>query len=235
MTGSATVTDAETTETVHQGMAARALLPEQHVVDAGYVSAAHIVAARDEHHVDLLGPVGVDTHHSDLDGEHFAQSAFRVDWQAKTVTCPNGKASASWSAQRKSNGTPVTRVHFTGRDCAACPARTKCTTAVNGKWGRSLTLLPAAQQQVLETRRREQLTEAWQQRYRIRAGVEAAISQTTRRTGIRRTRYTGADKTHLGHLFAATAVNIVRIDAWLTETPLGGTRTSHLAQLDLAS
>src|SRR5262249_31353140 len=109
------------------------------------------------------------------------------------------------------------------------------TTAVNGKWGRSLTLLPADQQQVLETRRREQITELWQQRYRIRAGVEATISQTTRRTGIRRTRYASVDKTHLGHLFAATAINIIRIDAWLTDTPLGRTRTSHLARLDLAS
>ncbi|MFH9963772.1 hypothetical protein ACH4PR_20695 [Streptomyces mirabilis] len=41
-------------------------------------------------------------------------------------------------------------------------------------------------------------------------------------------------KTHLGHIFAATAINIIRLDAWLTATPLGKTRTSHLAQLDLA-
>ena len=103
------------------------------------------------------------------------------------------------------------RCRLCHRDCAACPVRGKCTTAVNGKWGRGLTLLPADQQRVLETRRREQVTELWQQRYRIRAGVEATISQTTRRTGIRRTRFTGVDKTHLGHLFAATAVNIIRI------------------------
>ncbi|TYC13418.1 hypothetical protein FXF52_39955 [Micromonospora sp. MP36] len=106
----------------------------------------------------------MDTHQ----GEQFPQNAFRFDWQAKTAICPHGKASASWSAQRKSNGTPVTRVHFAPRDCASCPARSKCTTAVNGKWGRSLTLLPADQQQVLETRRREQATEPWQQRYRDR-------------------------------------------------------------------
>ncbi|MEU8265517.1 transposase, partial [Micromonospora sp. NPDC048999] len=229
-TTDATINDTEMTEAVHQGLAARRLLPDEHVVDAGYVTAAHIVAAR-ERNVDLLGPVGLDTHQ----GEHFPQNAFRIDWQAKTVTCPDGKASASWSGQRKSNGTPVTRVHFAARDCASCPARAKCTTAANGKWGRSLTLLPADQQQVLETRRREQTTELWQQRYHIRAGVEATISQTVRRTGIRRTRYTGKDKTHLGHLFAAAAVNIIRIDAWLTGTPFGRTRTSHLARLELAT
>jgi transposase len=229
-TTDATVTDTEMTETLHQGLAGRRLLPEQHVVDAGYVTAAHIVTARDEHHIDLLGPVGLDIHKE----EHFPHSDFRIDWQAKTVTCPNGKASASWSAQRKSSGTPVTRVHFAARDCAACPLRAKCTTAVNGKWGRSLTLLPADQQQVLETRRREQVTKPWQQQYDIRAGVEATISQTVRRTGIRQTRYTGMGKTHLGHLFSATAINIIRIDAWLTGTALGRSRTSHLARLDFA-
>ncbi|WP_406191450.1 hypothetical protein OG331_48630 [Streptomyces sp. NBC_01017] len=52
-----------------------------------------------------------------------------------------------------------------------------------------------------------------------------------RRTRIRRTRYTGLPKTHLGHVFGATAINVIRLDAWLTETPLGETRTSHLADL----
>ena len=227
LTTDATVTG---TETIHQNMAGRHLVPGEHVVDAGYVTAAHIVTARDEHGIDLLGPVGLDTHQ----GERFPQNAFHVDWQAKTVTCPQGKTSISWSAQRKSSGTDLARVHFAAADCIGCPVRAKCTTAaVNSKWGRSLTLLPAAQQQVLETRRAEQVTEPWQQRYHIRAGVEATISQVVRHTGIRRSRYAGSDKTHLGHLLAATAANIIRIDAWLTHTPLGRTRISHLAQLDL--
>ncbi|MFJ9843506.1 transposase [Kitasatospora sp. NPDC101155] len=80
-----------------------------------------------------------------------------------------------------------------------------------------------------------QLTDQWQQRYNTRAGVEGTISQAVRRTGIRRTRYTGLAKTHLGNLLAATAINLIRLDAWLTNTPLGKTRTSHLAALDLAA
>ncbi len=231
-TTDATVTDTEMTAAIHQGLAARQMLPSQHVVDGGYITAAHVVTARDDHHVDLLGPVGLDTHQ----GERLPQSAFHVDWQTKTVTCPQSKTSISWSTQRKTSGTELARVHFAAADCTGCPARAACTTAAaDSKWGRSLTLLPAAQQQVLDTRRREQATTAWQQSYDIRAGVEATISQITRRTGIRRTRYTGKDKTHLGHLLAATAVNIIRIDAWLTDTPIGRTRTSHLAQLDLAA
>lgn len=152
----------------------------------------------------------------------------------KKATCPQGNVSASWSDQRKSSGTPVSRVHFTAQDCAVCPVRGKCTKAANGKWGRSLTLLPQTQQEALEDRRRDQLTDQWQQRYNTRAGVEGTISQAVRRTRIR-TRYTGLPKTHLGHVFAATAINIIRFDAWLNGTPLGGTRTSHLARLELAA
>ena len=64
--------------------------------------------------------------------------------------------------------------------------------------------------------------------------MEGTISQAIRRTRIRRTRYTGLPKTRLGHIFAATAINI-RLDAWLSETPLDGTRTSHLTRLQLAA
>ncbi|MFG2848176.1 IS1182 family transposase [Kitasatospora sp. NPDC048296] len=234
-TTDATVADTEMTESIHQGLAARELLPDEHAVDAGYVTAAHIVAARDEHRIDLLGPVGADTVHERHEGGHIPQSAFIVDWDARKVTCPHGAVSVSWSDQRKPSGTPITRVHFALQDCDPCPVRPQCTKAANGRYGRSLTLLPREQQQVLEQRRIEQQTEEWKARYDVRAGVEGTISQTVRRTGIRRTRYTGLAKTHLGNVLAATAINLVRLDAWLTDTPLGRTRTSHLAALDLAA
>jgi transposase len=238
VTTDATVADTEVTEAVHLGMAARALLPDEHDVDAGYVTAAHIVAARDEHGIELLGPVGLDTHHGEPDGDapDLSQGAFTVDWDQRKATCPRGAVSISWSGQVKSSGTPITRVHFAATDCRPCPLRPACTRASEkGRYGRSLTLLNREQQEVLDRRRQEQQTEQWKKRYDIRAGVEGTISQAVRRTGIRRTRYTGLPKTHLGNVLAATAINIIRLDAWLTSTPLGTTRTSHLARLELAA
>jgi len=52
-------------------------------------------------------------------------------------------------------------------------------------------------------------------------------------TGIRRARYLGLDKTRLEHLAAATAINVIRLDAWYTGQPLDRTRTTHLQRLDL--
>jgi hypothetical protein len=52
-------------------------------------------------------------------------------------------------------------------------------------------------------------------------------------TDIRRSRYLGLPKTHLAHVFTATAINLIRLDAWWTRTPPGRTRTSHLTTLGL--
>ncbi|MFG2386464.1 transposase [Streptomyces avermitilis] len=236
-TTSATVNDTELTAIVHHRLAQRGLTPHEHVVDAGYVTAAHILAAREDHGIDLLGPVGIDTHHSGRDDQapNLTQAAFTTDWDARRVTCPQGAASVSWSQQRKASGTPLVRVHFALADCDPCPLRPRCTKAANGKWGRSLTLLPREQQQILEQRRAEQQTDTWKERYDARAGVEGTISQALRRTRLRRTPYQGLHKTHLANILSATAVNIARVDAWLNGTPLGATRVSHLARLALAT
>ncbi|MFD4949645.1 hypothetical protein ACFWNT_46025, partial [Streptomyces sp. NPDC058409] len=66
------------------------------------------------------------------------------------------------------------------------------------------------------------------------AGVEGTISQAVRVTVLRRTRYRDLPATRLGHVFAATARNLIRIGRRLTGTPLGGTRTSHLETVMLA-
>ena len=67
------------------------------------------------------------------------------------------------------------------------------------------------------------------------AGVEGTISQAVRRTRRRRTPYRGQPKTHLPGILSATAINLIRADAWLNGTPRGTTRVSHLARLDLAA
>ena len=238
-TTDATANDVEMTEAIHQHLGSRRLAPAEHVADAGYVSAGHILTARTDHGITLLGPVGADTHqtrHSRAGQEPaLAQAAFRIDWDARKVTCPQGAVSISWSGQRKPNGTPIARVHFALADCRPCPLRSRCTKAAHGKWGRSLTLLPREQQELLARQRAEQQTPQWKARYDIRAGIEGTISQTVRRTRLRRTPYRGQDKTHLASVLSATAINLIRADAWLNGTPLGTTRVSHLARLDLAA
>jgi hypothetical protein len=126
----------------------------------------------------------------------------------------------------------VTVVTFPASTCIPCPARSRCTRSTQRR--RQLTLRPRHLHEALQAARAEQTTDDWKARYRIRAGIEGTISQTVTVTGIRRARYTGMDKVHLEHVFAATATNLIRLDAWWTGTPVARTRTTHLARLGLA-
>jgi len=67
--------------------------------------------------------------------------------------------------------------------------------------------------------------------YRGRAGVEGTISQGTRTSDLRRSRYIGLAKTRLLHLLIATALNFMRLAAWLADTPHAQTRRSAFAKL----
>lgn len=68
-----------------------------------------------------------------------------------------------------------------------------------------------------------------------RAGIEGTLSQAVRRCEMRRSRSIGLARTHLQHLLTATALNLVRAVAWLTESPRAKTRPSRFAALLAAS
>jgi hypothetical protein len=56
-------------------------------------------------------------------------------------------------------------------------------------------------------------------------------SQTTRTKGLRRSRYIGWRKTHLGHVAIATAVNVVQLVSWLRGDTPAQTRISPFNRL----
>ena len=69
--------------------------------------------------------------------------------------------------------------------------------------------------------------------YARRAGVEGTMHQATSH-GVRRARYRGLPKTRLDHVYMACALNLLRLQAFWTGTPLDRRRTSHLARLELS-
>jgi IS5 family transposase len=92
---------------------------------------------------------------------------------------------------------------------------------------------PQAAHEALQARRQEQLTSEFRELYATRAGIEATLSQGVRGMGLRRSRYDGLARTHVQQVLTAVAINLVRIDAILTNTPRGKTRQSHFARLAL--
>ena len=230
-TTDAAVPDSAMTTPTHHALGRRGLLPAEHCVDSGYPSAELVADAWRDHGIALLSPMLADTSRQARAGAGLHAAAFTIDWDAKQATCPQGHASSSWSpaAQR---GAEATVVKFAASTCGPCPVRDHCTTAARG--GRQLTLKPRVLHETLQANRAEQHTTAWQARYAIRAGVEGTMHQAIAVTGARNARYKGLAKTHLEHVYSATALNLIRLDAWWNGHPLDRRRTSHLARLELA-
>ncbi|MEU9547333.1 IS1182 family transposase [Streptomyces mirabilis] len=213
---------------IHAELAARDCLPAEHWVDAGYPTASQVVAARLDHGVELLGPMVAST--DARAGGPFGQDAFTIDWDQQQVTCPNGATSAQWHQRKSQQGLPVIRVRFARVDCQLCPDLRKCVRSPKGEY-RDMNLRLRDEHEVVRKVRTEQQTDAWKDRYKIRAGVEGTISQGVGRCGLRRSRYRGLAKTGLQHQLTGAAMNLARIDAHLTHTPRAATRTSHFAAL----
>ena len=225
-TTAATVPDVAMTEPIHDSLHAKDLLPGEHVVDAGYTSADLLLAAR-ARGVTLLGPLLADTS-PQARGGGYTTTAFTIDWDTRHARCPQGATSTSWNPCTQ-RGTEAIVVRFDAATCRTCPVKTKCTTATRS--GRQLSLRPRPVHESVEQARAEQSTDQWHNDYKIRAGVEGTMRQATHVTGIRRARYLGLPKTTLEHNLAATAINLIRHDAWLTGKPLDRTRTTHLQRI----
>lgn len=78
-TTTATVTDNEVVEAIHDQLADRNLLPRHHIVDTGYMDAHGIVTATTTHGVDLVGPMHADTNWQARQNRGYAAANFVID------------------------------------------------------------------------------------------------------------------------------------------------------------
>lgn len=228
-TTSAAIQDMNMADRIHTGLAEKQLLPDEHLLDAGYIDAELLVSAPSELGVTICGPVKKDVRWQAQAGQGFGLADFKVDWAAQTVTCPAGQSSSGWSEQHNGYGQPVIHVKFKPSICQACVSRELCTRSKRG--ARSLVLQPQAHHEALQQARRAQETSDFWKRYAKRSGIEGTISQAVRVCDLRRSRYTGLGKAHLQFIATATAINLHRLFDWLMEVPRAETRTSTFARL----
>ena len=214
---------------VHEALSEKDLLPEKQLVDAGYMGSMEMVTARNRHGVDLFGPMPRDGSWQAKTEGGIDSTRFRIDWDAREATCPEGKKSRYWKPALNRHGRDVVAVLFDKAVCGACERRPLCTRSKFT--GRELTLRPQPQHEVLLEARKRQLTREFWEDYHTRAGVEGTISQGIRGFGLRRSRYVGTAKTHLQHVITAVAMNVVRLLAWFAGVPKAQTRLSPFARL----
>ena len=229
-TTTATEPDCQTLPKIHAALAVKQLLPAEHLIDSGYMDIDNQVDSQMIHKVELMGPMRPDTSPQARAQNGYDIAHFVIDWQAQSVTCPQGKTSEVWSVPLDPNKEQSVSVRFNKQDCLACPVRALCTQAKSGP--RGLHLQPSAhKQQTLQQARLNQLQPQFKERYNLRAGIEGTISQAVRAFELRRTRFIGDTKTRLQHLATGAAINFSRLAAWFRNPNLAKTRTSAFADL----
>jgi transposase len=226
----ATTSDFVMAPVIQEDLAARDLLPGTHLVDSGYVVAEVLVSARQQQ-IDVVGPPLSSSSRQQRDGQGYDLHAFAIDWEGQQAQCPQGHHSVKWTPGQSQTGESVLRIRFDRATCRACPARSACTTSPEAP--RQLTVKPQVYHEALQVARQRQETPEFKALYALRAGVESTLSQAVRRFDLRQSRYIGLVRTHLQQVLTATAMNIVRVIAWLRGKPLGDKKrpAGHFARL----
>jgi transposase len=227
----APIADWDSLPLVHQGLAKRELLPDQHLVDSGYVDADLLVASRRDFRIDLVGPPRGDQHWQAREQTGFSAEYFRIDWERQRATCPEGRTSVSWSPVIDNRRTEVIKIRFSEKDCSRCPSLTRCVRSTKKYPRRLITVRRQAAYEALRAARQREKTRAFMDLYAKRSGIEGTVSQGVRTCGLRRTRYRGFAKTHLDHMLTATALNCLRLSEWLAGVPKAKTQHSRFARL----
>jgi hypothetical protein len=126
---------------------------------------------------------------------------FSLDFERQVAVCPEGHESVLWSPKGR-----MIYIRFPAATCARCPRRSECTDSKQGR-----TLAPSRDYEQLLWDRQRSRTEEFAQLYRLRAPIEATISEMVHCCGLRRSRYRGAPFRALHVLLSATALNVRRM------------------------
>ena len=176
--------------------------PDELFADAGYGSGGNILHAAGRG-VDLVAPL---TSGSTPDEARVRADDFVFDAGCATVlACFEDKAPLQ--SGLTPNGKDILAI-FPESACEPCPFKPQCPVKrhKNGTFRFRLPRKAAA----AASRRNEQKTETFKERYKIRSGIEATISETNRLTGLKRSWTRGKARVTASTFFKALAINVKR-------------------------
>ncbi len=151
---------------------------------------------------------------------------FKPNRAGQAATCPTGHSGQTWAATRN-QGRTVMRIRFpaTNRKPRALkPRRTRAPR-------RLLTPRRQKEHEALQAARARETGRSPAAEHRRRAGIEGTLSQGVRAMRLRRARDVGLAKRRLQHVPTAAAINLSRIDDWLSGAPRARTRQSAFVRL----
>ena len=156
---------------------------------------------------------------------YFAKTAFQINLETGTCTCPNQQETGDFRPAKDGGGTFV----FATETCAVCPLRAQCT---RGKGGRTVQVHP--QEALLRQARELQATPAFDEARRHRQVVEHRIARLVQ-LGIRQARYFGRTKTLFQLCLAAAVANLTLLAATSHDWSAGDSAVMNWLQMLLTA
>ena len=134
------------------------------------------------------------------------KSAFSIDDQTQTATCPNGQTVSAKTIVTDKQGRTAFTFVFDRAVCETCPLFARCVRSKTA--GRSVST--SFFEDYLRDARLRQETDEFKLLYRLRPRIEGKQAELVAR-GLRNTRYLGKPKRRLQRLWLAAAVNLKRL------------------------
>ena len=178
----APVSDFDMLPTIQAALATRRGVTGEHLVDAGYVTADHLVASQKEHDVTIIGASESRTRAGKP--KRSKGSMWPPAWWIGTRTpspVPTGGRVCSGCLDTTAMRIPSSI--FGSRGPIATPVRHAPDCTQSASQPRTLTIRPRDQHEALQAARQRQTTAEFKQEYARRAGVEGTISQAVRTAG----------------------------------------------------
>jgi hypothetical protein len=193
--------------------------PKQLLADSLYGSDENIEAAELKGVEVVAPPMGKEKEST------IGLSDFHLEKSGKIINCPQGNAPIKIKKKKTRYSAA-----FYPTDCSSCPNQGICPVKP-GKQG--FYLYFSEKQLRIALRRSAVDTEAFKDRYRWRAGVEATMSEFDRRTGVKRLRVRGLKAVRFYAIIKALGLNILRAAAVVAAILAGdpdksGSNGSHL-------
>jgi hypothetical protein len=186
----------------------RGLKPETLYADGGYPTPSSL-SENEKQGVKLHAPVT----RQNMDSKKMSRMDFEVDQESgQIIACPEGHAPLQHTIRAATPTRTSEFALFDGARCSACPRRSECPVQSPGKDrpNGSFRLENSPGLHIRDQIFSEQQGEPWLKDYRIRAGVEATMSELKRTHGLERLRVRRLPRVKLSVSFKLMACNIKR-------------------------
>ena len=198
--------DTTATSKVLDNLQETGFLPKELFADTHYCSDENYLDAADRD-VELVGPVQSNGP-IEKDVDSLNVDDFNIDEQTEEVICCPASNKPAWSIHNKQTG--KTKTIMPTSTCSQCEFRNECPVE---KCRDGYCLGHTAKKRRLAGRRREENTDVFRKRYRIRGGIEGTNSGLKRKTGLGRLRVRGRPRVFHSILLKIIGWNILRASA----------------------